>query len=121
MGRPFEMDAPAVQRVVSLLDVVYVEVDNGARVIELFPLRNTKHQVDSAAIEEGHLGNREQVPHTELAAVKFDRAIQIMNIDGDLDDRRYTERFCIRHLNYSFPRKLSSLFIPESNCSSCIH
>ena len=75
-----------------LLNIIDLEIDDGARVIEFRFRRQRKHQPNPAAIEESEIrGHTEQMLHAKRIPVKRRRSFDVVRGNRDLFDRGKAE------------------------------
>jgi rhamnosyltransferase subunit B len=83
-----KVDAPRLQIRVGRLNIVDLEVQDRARVIELLVRRHLDHESNACAVEEGQTGrDLKEKPHPELIAIEGDGAFQILHSRANLPNR----------------------------------
>jgi rhamnosyltransferase subunit B len=83
-----EVDAARLQVRVCTVDVVHLEVENRAWMIELLVRRHFDHQADAATVEEGQARrDLKEETHPEPVTVERDGTLQILHGGGDLPNR----------------------------------
>ena len=82
-----KFDTARLQIGVSHLDIVDLEVQDRARMVEFLVRRNLDHQSNSATIEECQTGrDLEEKAHSELVAIERDGPFEIPHGRGNLPD-----------------------------------
>src|SRR5580698_4488028 len=85
MGRPVEQYPADLERLRDGLYIADLEVDDGARMVELRPLRQGQHQPDTAAVEECHLWPRlKKKAQAQRVAIERYGPIEVVYVDGEL-------------------------------------
>ncbi len=91
-GLFFELNTSLRKGLVGYLNVVDIEIDDRAGVIELGLRGERQHQPDAVAIKESQTRRRrEKKLHAQFVAIEVDRAIDIVRVDSDLSDCGKTE------------------------------
>src|SRR6266568_7069949 len=104
---PLKMDISFDERLIGLLYVVHLEVEDGTGMVTFSFLGDREHQASARAVEESHLGNSKQMLYPETVTVKFDCPVQVVDVHGDLPDLRETKISPTRHGHCPFMRKVS--------------
>jgi hypothetical protein len=82
----FKFDAGGLQARERGGDVGNLEVQQGSGMVELRLFGGTEHQAHAAAIEKAELARAEERLESENIAVEGGRAIDVVDVDGDLHE-----------------------------------